>query len=79
MTFHRADILAVGGFDPSFLASYDDVDFQERRLASGRTMVLHPGAVVYHTGGTRCLASSVSRRVMAEARSCSRRPTPLRR
>lgn len=45
----REDFLALGGFDPSWQrAAAEDVDFCERWIASGRTLVYVPNAIVDH-------------------------------
>lgn len=42
---------AVGGFDETFLNSYEDVDLCLRVRALGRRVVCEPSAVVYHLEG----------------------------
>jgi glycosyltransferase involved in cell wall biosynthesis len=53
MAFRRADLLAVGGFDPLLgaggtLRSNEDADVVYRLLAAGRRVVYSPRALVYH-------------------------------
>ncbi len=53
MAFRRADLLAVGGFDPllgagGFFGSNEDGDIAYRLLASGRRVVYTPKALDFH-------------------------------
>ncbi len=48
MSFRRADLLLIGGFDPQFRVAGDDVDVCWRLQAQGATLGFHPAAVVWH-------------------------------
>lgn len=53
MAFRRADLLAVGGFDPllgagGFFGACEDPDIAYRLLVAGKKIVYSPGAVAYH-------------------------------
>jgi GT2 family glycosyltransferase len=48
MAYRRAELLAVGGFDPQFRAAGDDVDVCWRLQERGATLGFHPAAVVWH-------------------------------
>jgi glycosyltransferase involved in cell wall biosynthesis len=48
MTFRRAALLAVGGFDDIFRSAGDDVDVCWKIQATGQTIGYHPAALVWH-------------------------------
>jgi GT2 family glycosyltransferase len=48
MSFRKAALLEVEGFDPIYRAAGDDVDLCWRIQASGKTIGFHPGAFVWH-------------------------------
>lgn len=48
MSFRRADLLAIGGFDPIYRAAGDDVDVCWRIQQAGKTIGYHPSALVWH-------------------------------
>lgn len=48
MAFRRADLEAVGGFDPQFRIAGDDVDLCWRLRDRGLRLGFHPGAMVWH-------------------------------
>lgn len=48
MVFRKAELDAVGGFDPIFRAAGDDVDVCWRLLAQGHQIGYSPAAVVWH-------------------------------
>lgn len=48
MALRKADLEAIGGFDPQFTAAGDDVDVCWRLLDRGRRIAFSPGAVVSH-------------------------------
>ena len=48
MAIRRSLFLKLGGFDPSFFAYTEDVDFSWRLNASGGKIFFSPDAVVYH-------------------------------
>jgi hypothetical protein len=48
MAFRRRDLLAIGGFDPTFHTAGDDVDVCWRLLDEGRQLRFHPAALVWH-------------------------------
>ena len=48
MAYRRADLLAIGGFDPQFRVAGDDVDVCWRLQEQGLTLGFHPAAVVWH-------------------------------
>jgi GT2 family glycosyltransferase len=48
MAFRRAQLEAVGGFDPQYRTAGDDVDVCWRLRDHGLTLGFHPGAAVWH-------------------------------
>ena len=48
MSFRKAALLEIGGFDPIYRAAGDDVDVCWRIQESGYTIGFHPGAMVWH-------------------------------
>ena len=48
MAFRKADLDAIGGFDPQFRVAGDDVDVCWRLMQSGRKLGFCPSAVVWH-------------------------------
>jgi glycosyltransferase involved in cell wall biosynthesis len=48
MAITKAALIKVGGFDPMFTTSGDDVDFSWRLAALNETLAYAPGAVVIH-------------------------------
>ena len=48
MSFRRAALEAVGGFDPRYRTAGDDVDLCWRLMDQGGTIGFHPGAMVWH-------------------------------
>lgn len=44
----RASLLAIGGYDPRYGRSYEDVDVSERLIARGHVLAYEPAAVAYH-------------------------------
>lgn len=48
MSFRRAALLEIGGFDPIYRAAGDDVDVCWRIQEKGYTIGFHPGAMVWH-------------------------------
>jgi O-antigen biosynthesis protein len=48
MAFRRADLEALGGFDPQFRVAGDDVDMCWRVTQSGRTVAFCAAAMVWH-------------------------------
>jgi glycosyltransferase involved in cell wall biosynthesis len=48
MAFRKADLQAVGGFDPQFRVAGDDVDVCWRLTQSGRALGFCPAAMVWH-------------------------------
>jgi GT2 family glycosyltransferase len=48
MAFRKADLDAIGGFDPQFRVAGDDVDLCWRLQQSGRTIGFCPAAMVWH-------------------------------
>jgi len=48
MAFRKADLEAIGGFDPQFRVAGDDVDVCWRLMQSGRALGFCPSAVVWH-------------------------------
>lgn len=48
MSFRKADLLKVGGFDPVYRTAGDDVDICWRIQAMGKTIGFHPAALVWH-------------------------------
>jgi GT2 family glycosyltransferase len=48
MAFRKADLEAIGGFDPQFRVAGDDVDVCWRLRDSGRTIGFCPAAMVWH-------------------------------
>ena len=48
MIFRKAALLAIGGFDPQFMAAGDDVDICWRLLDAGCTLGFCPAAFVWH-------------------------------
>jgi O-antigen biosynthesis protein len=48
MAFRKADLDAIGGFDPQFRVAGDDVDVCWRLQRSGRTIGFCPAAMVWH-------------------------------
>lgn len=48
MSFRKASLQAVGGFDPQFRIAGDDVDLCWRLQEHGRTLGFHPAAMVWH-------------------------------
>jgi O-antigen biosynthesis protein len=46
--YRRADLLAIGGFDPQFRVAGDDVDVCWRLQEHGRSIGFSPAAVVWH-------------------------------
>lgn len=48
MAFRRADLLAIGGFDPQFRVAGDDVDVCWRLQQNGRAIGFCSAAVVWH-------------------------------
>ncbi len=47
-SYRRSVLESLGGFDPFFKASGEDLDFGYRVQKTGYRLVYHPGAVVYH-------------------------------
>jgi GT2 family glycosyltransferase len=48
MAFRRADLLAIGGFDPDLRIAGDDVDVCWRLQARGKTLGFSPSMMVWH-------------------------------
>jgi GT2 family glycosyltransferase len=48
MAFRKADLQAIGGFDPQFRTAGDDVDICWRLRQAGGTLGFSPAAVVWH-------------------------------
>ena len=48
MAFRKADLAAIGGFDPQFRVAGDDVDLCWRLKQSGRKLGFCPAAMVWH-------------------------------
>lgn len=48
MAFRKADLQAIGGFDPQFRTAGDDVDVCWRLRQAGGTLGFSPAAVVWH-------------------------------
>ncbi len=48
MAFRRADLQAIGGFDPQFRTAGDDVDICWRLRQAGGTLGFSPAAMVWH-------------------------------
>jgi hypothetical protein len=48
MAFRKADLQAIGGFDPQFRVAGDDVDVCWRLQQNGRSLGLNPAATVWH-------------------------------
>jgi len=48
MAFRKADLAALGGFDPQFRVAGDDVDLCWRLTQSGRKLGFCPAAMVWH-------------------------------
>jgi hypothetical protein len=48
MAFRKADLQAIGGFDPQFRVAGDDVDVCWRLTQSGRPLGFCPSAMVWH-------------------------------
>ena len=48
MAFRKADLVAIGGFDPTFVVAGDDVDVCWRLQEQGHTLGFHAGAMVWH-------------------------------
>jgi O-antigen biosynthesis protein len=48
MAFRKANLVAIGGFDPQFRIAGDDVDICWRLQDQGWTVGFSPGAVVWH-------------------------------
>jgi GT2 family glycosyltransferase len=48
MAFRKADLAAIGGFDPQFRVAGDDVDVCWRLRQSGRKLGFSPAAMVWH-------------------------------
>jgi glycosyltransferase involved in cell wall biosynthesis len=48
MAFRRADLIAIGGFDPALRVAGDDVDVCWRLQARGRRLGFSPAAIVWH-------------------------------
>ena len=48
MAFRKADLAAIGGFDPQFRVAGDDVDVCWRLQQSGRKLGFCPAAMVWH-------------------------------
>ncbi len=47
----RADYLALGGFDPTYVIYHEDVEIAWKAWRAGRRVLHVPEAVVYHKGG----------------------------
>ncbi|MFN7941427.1 MAG: glycosyltransferase [Thermoanaerobaculia bacterium] len=50
MTYRRAALVAIGGFDESYEYLFDDADIAARLAAEGRLLRHAPAALVYHVG-----------------------------
>src|SRR5215210_74585 len=48
LAIRRDALVAIGGFDPRFVAAGDDVDVCWRLLDTGQTLGFHPTALVWH-------------------------------
>ena len=48
MVFHRAELMAIGGFDEAFARAAEDGDLCLRWLRSGRTPRYEPALTVWH-------------------------------
>ncbi|NND03851.1 MAG: glycosyltransferase, partial [Acidimicrobiia bacterium] len=48
MAFRKAELAAVGGFDPAYMSAGDDVDVCWKLLDAGRQIGYAPAAVVHH-------------------------------
>lgn len=48
MVFHRAELMAIGGFDEAFARAAEDGDLCFRWLRSGRTLRYEPAMAVWH-------------------------------
>ena len=48
MAFRKADLVAIGGFDLTFVVAGDDVDVCWRLQEQGHTLGFHAGAMVWH-------------------------------
>ena len=48
MVFHRAELMAIGGFDEAFARAAEDGDLCFRWLRSGRTLRYEPALTVWH-------------------------------
>ena len=49
--YKRSALLEAGGFDEDFFCYFEDVDLGFRLRLLGHTLMLAPGAIVYHAGG----------------------------
>ena len=48
MSFRKAALMEIGGFDPVYRAAGDDVDICWRLQNAGKTIGFHPAALVWH-------------------------------
>ncbi len=78
MAYRRADLLAVGGFDPQFRTAGDDVDVCWRLQARGATLGFHAAAVVWHRRRTSVRAYWRQQRGYGHAEALLERKWPER-
>lgn len=49
--FRRDALMKVGGFDPSYIFGYEDIDLSWRLYLAGYKVLFDPRAVIYHKSG----------------------------
>ena len=69
---HRETFLALGGFDPTYFAYYEDVDLGWRMTLAGLDPLHVPAAVVRHRGGGSGRALGGDRRARLHERNALR-------